>query len=320
MKKQFLAIAIAAGLTATPLLAQAEATVYGNVHISIDSYDDDIAATNEELNMNSNTSAIGVKGKEDLGGGVSALFKLEWQLDPTERQNGAAQASLIDRDQWVGLKKAGMGTVKFGTMSSNYKQMGGKVDPLYRTQLEGRGFMGMQSGLHGGAGQDGGRMTNTLQYTSPDFSGVSVVFNTTLSNSAEETMGFGVRYKAKGILAFFDYIDSAAFQETAMKFGGKYTMGNMSVALQHELIEDLAIAGSGQAGPDQTFLAFTYGLNDNDTVILTAGDNDIGGGLAVAFDHKLSKSTNTYVGYGSSDAGNGVQTESDLTFGLRHKF
>ncbi len=53
---------------------------------------------------------------------------------------------------WVGLK-GGMGTVKFGTMSSNYKQMGGKVDPLYRTPLEGRGFLGIQSSdLHGGRG------------------------------------------------------------------------------------------------------------------------------------------------------------------------
>ena len=115
MKKRFLVAAMAATLV-SPLAAQADATVYGNVHLSIDSFDSDA----EGPTMNSRTSAIGVKGKEDLGGGMSAIFKLEFQVDPDERNK-----SITDRDQWVGLKGA-MGTFKFGTMSNNYKQMGGK--------------------------------------------------------------------------------------------------------------------------------------------------------------------------------------------------
>ncbi len=82
-----------------------------------------------------------------------------------------------------------MGTVKFGTMSSNYKQMGGKVDPLYRTPLEGRGFLKTQSSLHGGRGINRGRQTNTVQYSSPKMGGIQLVANTTFSGSPDETYG-----------------------------------------------------------------------------------------------------------------------------------
>ena len=176
MKKRFLVAAVAATLV-SPLAAHAEATVYGNVHLSIDSKSElDL----DGPSMNSNTSSLGVKGKEDLGGGMSALFKLEFQVDPSERNK-----TITDRDQWVGLKGA-MGTAKFGTMSSNYKQMGGKIDPMYRTQLEGRGFMNGQSGLHSGASENGGRSTNTFQYSSPKMSGMQVVFNYTFAGGADE--------------------------------------------------------------------------------------------------------------------------------------
>jgi len=328
MKKRFLVAAMAATMV-SPIAAFANATVYGNIHLSIDSFDDDNPATNtsdEELQMNSNTSAIGVKGKEDLGGGMSALFKAEFQIDPSERAN-----NITDRDQWVGLKGA-FGTVKFGTMSSNYKQTGGKIDPMYRTQLEGRGseYAG-QSNLHSGAGIYRGRSTNTVQYTSPKMSGVSVVFNTTVSGAlADETMGLGVRYKTKNIFAYFDYIDmdkdfddtTDTGTESAMKVGGSFKTGAMTFGLQHELTADLL-------GEDTTFLSFNYQMNDNDNIAFTFAnasedfvdpDNNNGSAYALMYNHKMSKRTNVYVGYGVSDIDDNDTDVSDVTFGIRHKF
>jgi len=327
MKKRFLVAAVAATLI-SPLAAQAEATVYGNVHLSIDSVDDGSANPADGLNMNNRTSSLGVKGKEDLGGGMSALYKVEFGVNPD-----TTGSTISSRDQWVGLKGA-MGTVKFGTMSSNYKQMGGKVDPLYRTGAEGRAH-GMQSALHGGSGDAGGRMTNTLQYTSPAMSGVTVVFNTTFTaadNNADETVGLGVRYKAKNILAFFDYIDvdtdlvagnaatTTAGTESAIKIGGTYTMDALTLGLQHELTGDLL-------GEDTTFLSAAYGINDNDTVIFTfasasadvVGGND-GAGFTLAYDHKMSKRTDVYAAYVSEDMEDDNVDTDVVSFGLRHKF
>jgi len=312
MKKRFLVAAVAATLV-SPLAANAAATVYGNAHVSIDSYDvpDAGNGNSDELVMNSRTSSIGVKGKEDLGGGMTALYKLEWQLAVDERNK-----NITDRDQWVGLKGS-MGTVKFGTMSNNYKQMGGKIDPMYRTALEGRGMMKTQSSLHGGAGQDGGRSTNTVQFTSPKMSGVQAVFNTTFSGNADETMGLGVRYTGtKNVLAYFDYLATqtqATADEAVFKIGGSYKMDALTIGAQFESTEDAL-------GADVMFLSANYKMNDNDNVAFTFGDNDSDdAGFALMYNHKMSKRTNVYAGYGDN-ASNEAADNQVTTFGLRHKF
>ncbi len=328
MKKRFLIAAMTAAMV-SPIAAHADATVYGNVHVSIDSYDLDDAGTasvdESKMNMNSNTSSVGVKGKEDLGGGMSAIYKVEFQVDPTERAN-----NITDRDQWVGLKSA-MGTVKFGTMSSNYKQMGGKVDPMYRTQLEGRGFMGTQSNLHGGASESRGRMENTVQYASPKMGGLQAVFNTTVSGNDDETMGLGIRYVQKGIMAYFDYIDTIAMQsgpgyDAAMKIGGKFKMGALVIGAQYEMLDGSASAGGSNNVPsalveDVFFLSADYQLNDADNVAFTFGDNGADdAGYALMYNHNLSKATNVYVGYGDNASNSGAADNQVTTFGLRHKF
>jgi len=318
MKKRFLVAAMAATMV-SPLAAFADATVYGNVHLSIDSFDDDVAATDEELTMSSNTSAIGVKGKEDLGGGLSAIFKVEFQIDPDERAK-----IITDRDQWVGLKGS-WGSVKLGTMSSNYKQMGGKIDPMYRTKLEGRAS-GAQSSLHKGAGIEGGRMTNAVQYSSPKMGGMWVVANTTFEGVKDESFGVGFRFKNKAALAYFDYLDvpcaaCTGATESAIKLGGSYKIAKFTVGLQHELTEDLL-------GQDTTFLSGKMDLNSTDMIAVTFGSSaaksttvgDDGSAMAFMYDHKLSKRTNVYAGYGVEDMDDDGLDNSDLTFGIRHKF
>ena len=357
MKKRFLVAAIAATLI-SPLAAQADATVYGNAHLSIDSesYKDKAKDKAANLEMNSNTSAVGVKGKEDLGGGMSAIFKVEFQVDPSERNQ-----SITDRDQWVGLKGA-MGSVKFGTMSNNYKQMGGKIDPMYRTRLEGRGFMDTQSSLHSGAGENGGRSTNTLQYTSPKMGGMKVVFNYTFAGEDEETMGLGIHYKTKTVIAYVDYLDvqkqavsavtaipftpddpatpaiderveavagtsaSPAASEAAFKIGGSFKAGAMTFGLQFESIEDVnkvknvSPATATASGGDTIFASFNYKVGDNDNIAFTYGDNDTDeAGYALMYNHKMSKRTNVYAGYGDN-ASMKADDRQDITFGIRHKF
>jgi predicted porin len=218
MKKSILAIAVATMAASTA--AMADTTVYGNIHLSLNQADNDVPDADNNLNVSSNTSAIGVKGSEDLGDGMKAIYQLEWEIDiglkpdltPDDnkaRGNDSAGdvGALKGRDQFVGLK-GGLGTIKFGTMSSNYKQMGGKVDPLYRTPFEGRGFLETQSPLHGGKGINRGRMTHAAQYVSPKFSGIELVANTTFSGSNDETMGVGVRWSSKNILVFADWISA----------------------------------------------------------------------------------------------------------------
>ncbi len=316
MKKSILAIAVAATMAAPA--AMAAPTVYGNVHLSIVDLD-----SLNNLVMTSNTSAIGVKGSEDLGDGLKAIYKVEFQLDATGSSgNGDA---LTQRDVFAGVK-GGMGTIKLGAMSSNYKQKGGKVDSLYRTPVEGRGFLDTQSSLHNGRAINRGRMTNQLQYSSPKMGGVQLVANTTFSNSDDETIGVGVRYETKNILAFVDYIDTQALvatpnaTETAVKIGGKYSTKAFHVAGQYEAAEDVT-------GFDFIHVNAGFNINANNSIQVTAGTatHITAGALdttsfAVAYVHSLSKMTMLYAAYGDKSSDTVASEESAFALGIRKKF
>jgi predicted porin len=327
MKKSILAIAVVAASVAAPA-AMAAPTVYGNIHLAIIDQD-----TVENLDMASQTSAIGVKGSEDLGDGLKAIYKAEWQFDPAGDNTTGASGGLKSRDQFVGLK-GGMGTVKFGTMSTNYKQKGGKVDSLYRTPVEGRGLIHTQSNLHNGKDINRGRMENGVSYTSPKMGGISLVVNTTVSGAEEETIGAGLRWSNKSIMVYADWIDqqpstAGSVQtpidtESAMKVGGKFKTKAFHIGGQFEAAEDVT-------GFDYIHVNGGFNFNKNNSVEVTVGqathidngDRDTES-FAIAYNHKLSKMTNVYVAYGdvSDDVVIAADSKEDnaLAFGIRKKF
>ncbi len=333
MKKTIISLAVAAGMAASSA-AFAEATVYGNLHLSIDMPDNDTPAgvsNTDSMQMNNQTSAIGVKGSEDLGDGMKAFFKAEFQVDPS------TSSALTGRDQYIGLK-GGMGTVKFGSMSNNYKQMGGKVDPMYRTALEGRGAMQAQSFLHGGSGVFGGRMDDTLQYASPKMGGMQLVINTTFSDrdtsgagagatDIDETIGVGFRYEAKAFMVYVDMIDysdegavaDTVDSESATKIGGTFETGPVKLGVQLEQTEDLL-------GSDYMTVTANYSLDKNNAILFSYGSrSDIAAGgetatdsgsssISLMYNHNMSKNTNVYVGYGSRSSDDNAIDLKDAWF------
>ncbi len=326
MNKKLTALAVAAAL-ATPVAAQAAGPkVYGVLNVYAAKFDN---ANGGELRLDHNTSAIGVKGSMDLDHGLKGIYKLEFQADPTERggkaytSGGTVKNAIIDRDQWLGLSSKEYGTVRVGTMSTSYKSSGKTVDPLYRTPLEGRGFLGIQSKLHSGAGPDRGRSTNTVRYDSPRIAGAKVVANYQLNEGASNTMGLGVHYKNGPIKAHFDYINSGPKSATAMKFGGGYSMGDINVGVQYEILDEAL----GYGG-DILFVNAAYTLGKTALILSwgsqaesTSGANDDHTGLALAVDHKLAKKTDIYAGYGTTSGGSGYTGEdSVIAAGLRIKF
>jgi predicted porin len=355
MKKTLIATAVAAGMLATGAV-QADPTVYGLLHLSIDTFSDDhyssptTIAKPGEPEMRSNTSAIGVKGSEDLGGGLKAIYKAEFKVDPFS--GDPSGGSLQRRDVWVGLK-GGWGKAAVGTMSSNYKQMGGKIDPLYRTIAEGRGILNMQSELHAGAGTDGqGRSTNTLQYTTPKMAGIEIVINTTVSGvdtstctsatgGCDETLGAGIRWSNKNFLVYADYLDpneagrgapvgqpSNPSDESIAKIGGKWSNKAFQVGAQYEMTKD-------QTGGDYMFLNGLWNINSKNAVTVSYGQQDkISSAYALAYVFSMSKQTNVYAAWGSveedsagsyptlgtDENGVGRKDGSVLTLGIRKSF
>lgn len=269
MDKKILSTAIAGVLAGSmAFAANADVTLYGQIDVSVDAVDIDGAG--DDINMNSNTSALGVKGSEDLGNGLKAIFQLEFQTDVSGNDTDPGSVN-TGRDQWLGLQ-GDFGKIRLGTASTTYKASGAKIDPIYRTSLQGRSH-GLQSRLHSGDGANGeGRMTNGIFYSTPDFNGLSASaeysFDDTCNAASaqpclpdDDAYGMGAQYKNGPALAYVSYITSdKGGDDDATKIGGSYSFGDAALFAQYEIDGGLiggnstsstaatGIAGSGNNG------------------------------------------------------------------------
>ena len=126
------------------------------------------------------TNRIGVRGSEDLGGGMSAIFTYEAKMDI----DGGSTSSLFSttRQAFVGLKKNGIGTFAFGTQNTVIYEAVLATDPTGTNNVAGSllsnrttGFLaGTTQALSSGEAADTAyatRQRNTLTLKSDDFAG-----------------------------------------------------------------------------------------------------------------------------------------------------
>jgi predicted porin len=248
-------VAAATGLLAAAS-AQADVTLYGEAKLSINGDNDVPGASTKNsgpdngqnnVYMDSNQSKFGIKGSEDLGNGLKAIFQFAWELDPTETKYAGQTNTLADQDQFVGLQ-SGFGKMVFGSVATSYKASGKAIDPMYETSLQDREFPAIESQLHRGSGKYGGRETNTIQYESPDFMGLRLVAQSGLDETSNNnaSYGGGLHYNNGPFLAFYDYLngnlpqaDNAIGQpqsvkQAAQKVGGKVAFGQYALFGQYE--------------------------------------------------------------------------------------
>lgn len=134
MNKSAIALAVAAALAASASV-QADTTLYGSARVSVDYIDrdgfkdddeDGISSTFGDLDgqwdVRNNSSRLGVKGSEDLGGGLSAIYQYEFGVDMTEGGNLNS-----NRPKLVGLK-GGFGQISMGTQWTPYYNVLGVND------------------------------------------------------------------------------------------------------------------------------------------------------------------------------------------------
>ena len=202
MKKSLIALA---ALAATSAFAQSSVTLYGRAEAGVDlAYRNanttvtvttpvvgGVVGTAVSSNVTSSTSKpgfrvsdganqglgssrFGMRGTEDLGGGLKANFVLEAGINIDDGSSGNGGGNLFSRAAWVGLS-GGFGEVRIG------RQLLGSFG-VHANGL----VLGAASGLYEtGAtlAQGGVRFSNAIQYRSPDFGGISG----TVSLSAPET-------------------------------------------------------------------------------------------------------------------------------------
>lgn len=173
-------IAIAVGsifsmsaLAAEKVKDEEVADFYGKLNISIQSSDEGDGSFNE---IKSNASRVGVKGKYSLDSGLTAIYKLEWQVNV----NDSSKDSLTARNQWVGVK-GGFGELNIGRSDTTLKVSQGKFDLFndYEGDLKYL-FVGEN------------RVTDSITYKSPVYSNVQLLASYIIADDADEKDPFSV--------------------------------------------------------------------------------------------------------------------------------
>ncbi|WP_175857653.1 porin [Burkholderia anthina] len=110
-------------------------------------------------------SQFGLKGTEDLGGGVSAIFALESGLDITKGGFADSNGNLFGRQAWVGIQ-SDHGTIKAGVQYSPF------VLSLVSTDARSASFFGSLTPIYVDSVLVTGIFnSNAISYTSPTILG-----------------------------------------------------------------------------------------------------------------------------------------------------
>jgi predicted porin len=328
MKKHLIAAAVA-GVLAAPAMAQV--TVYGVMELGV--VNNDAATSTTKMGSGYiNTSRLGFKGEEDLGGGMKAIFGMEMRLDPTNGANsedwaasgGRTEDAFFERGAFVGLS-GGFGTVKLGRQDH---QGGENNDATFFDS------MGNQ-GLNNPSTEIGSDTNDTITYDTPSFGGFSLNIGHSLADNGADPVGANEKhdgitsFQLKGSMAGVGVKLGYAKQDLAgggdnksQGIGVSYDAGAFKAGLAYQKREN-------DSGTEPTYtvlnavipmggglnLGVQYGTYDADTT--AAADYDRTG---VFLTKALSKRTAVTGYYQSNDYGTGGTDSDNLAFFVTHKF
>ena len=117
MKKTLIALA----LTTLPVAAMAEVVLYGQMKAGYEVNSSKVTNWDRGPYLNGITdygSRIGVKGSEDLGNGLKAIWQVESRIHLGNNTNSRSKDTLANRDSFIGLQHDRFGTVRAGRISN----------------------------------------------------------------------------------------------------------------------------------------------------------------------------------------------------------
>lgn len=330
MKKKLIALAVAGALVA-PMPAHAEApTVYGKVHLSYGNLDDGVAGA-DNWQLRSHASRVGVKGAHDLGNGLQAIYKFEWEVDYESDNDPVAETGFQRRNMYGGLKGS-WGELRFGRHDTPLKMAQGKFDLFGDTDAD----------LKNAGDEDGeNRFDNVLAYLGKTGNikyAIAVIpgegDGVTAGDGPADSISASIAYESGPLyvaLAQDSYDDTGAAAGTSnslTRLVGTYKMGNMQLGLlwqsgvegvSPETDEEdwLGVSFSTKVGEKNKLKAQYIMVEDNQA---SKVESTL---MAVGVDHKFSKKTTGYLMYSNLDEEQGGATITDDSFlgtGLVIKF
>lgn len=344
--KLFISSLALIGFTASAI---ADTTLYGKLHTSVDVTNTGGTDAGTETHVSSNSSRIGIKGKEKISDDMNAVYGLEWGVDVAE-SNGAG---LTDRNQYVGLEGKSWGNVKVGYMDTPNKTIGRKVE-LFGDQL---GDARTLTSTFDGDTTSDRRAQDAIMYTSPDLNGFKV--QAALINEDDGDQGYSANamFEKNGIFVGVGHtnidtgkaINASGTTTTSTqtsRIAAAYDTGKVKVTGMYQKdndIDGVADADRNVYGVGASLKTSAGNIKGQYYVADDVGNRaDSGANLAaIGYDHNLSKRTTVYAQYVELDndksatysinGGHGDTVSVDLTgtessdpsgvsMGLIHKF
>lgn len=338
MKKSLLTLAVLAATGAA--MAQSSVTLYGIVDASFGQTKTGVGAasvTKTVLNSGEySTSRWGLKGSEDLGGGLKANFQLEAFL-AADTGTGAATGG-FDRLSVLGLSGA-FGTVNFGRQYNPLNAMRGAANSNADSNMA---ITGPVAKSLGGAVPDYTlRIANSIGYTSPDFNGltanvlVGLGEDKTTTSGASSITALTAVYKKGPLVVGFGYDNDKFAGATVPSYTLTHTLVNAAYDFGPVRINggyERANKDTTNATDTEVYAGLTMPVGSAAKVYLgyakTKGDaNGVktdGNGFAITATYDLSKRTNLWAGWNKvqaqNAAGTTTQDDSRTMVGVRHFF
>ncbi len=283
MKKSLIALAVLAA-SGTAFAATSNVDIYGQARLSLTSVD------GAEYSMADQASRIGLKGSEDLGGGMKASYHWENKLSfATGFLNNSGSQRLAN----VSIE-SGLGKLQIGSIYLPYKLVG-TASLVEDTAAD---MVGTVISSSTDAAVTG------INYTSPTFSGVHAAIGLTNGNGKSSAALVYANGPLTASVAKQDITNTT----DATKFNIGYAMGDLTVKLTSE----------DQAGVKTNVIGATYAMGPV-TLLANYADTDNAQGTrtVVGAVYSLSKRTNVVAAYADDKAG---AVQDAITVQLNHAF
>ena len=261
MKKSLVALAV---LAATGAFAQSSVTLYGRMDLGTYGIKTDSTSAATLLNPAGVTTTakanelagaqgqwtgnrLGVRGSEDLGGGLKANFQYEFRLDPDAVNATAAGAggATFGRTRLALLQVAGdFGSVTIGTYMNPFDDIRSQAG-IYGSGLNSGGVPGaytldkINGATNPGTLGFNARSTNSIGYRSPVFGGG---FTASFGTTQQDSEAAGVVNKAGG------YIGSVGYSNGPVNALVAYGRGKATVTPGEGKITDFGLKASYNLG------------------------------------------------------------------------
>lgn len=336
MKKSLIALAVLAASGAA--MAQSTVTLYGIADVWVGSTKDtagDAVARERNTVMGSggyNGSRFGLRGSEDLGGGLKANFVLEQGFDVSNGNVTVVSGAQFSRAAWLGLS-GGFGEVRFGRQLTAYDTLRGATNNSFDSA-----FATTATVFAAGVADYASRVDNSIQYISPTVSGFTgaVTYglgeNKTATASSRDTLAMHLRYAAGPLLVGVAYQTvevSNTADRTHTLIAGSYNFGVATLTAGFNRAKEDAAGRDNeyQIGvnvPLSSVSSIALGYSRASLKNATGGDAGKASGLSLTGFYDLSKRTRLYAGINDTDRENasGVTTRDTSLFavGVRHSF